>query len=347
MSKKPRLYYLGKPSDGFGWGLCNRNLSEALRAHFDVVFPETHHRKLDAPAFVPVPDSTLKLSPKIQAPLVMGYCFAEWPLVDGARRNARQYDWIFTGSSWNTQRLTDAEITHCSTLVQGVDQSLFCPQPWDDSLKGFRVFSGGKFEFRKGQDYVIAAMKHFMAEHQDAILFAAWHNPWPQTMNSMEKTWLLPDWTKPLQELDSKRVIQLPPMRNADLPAIYAQTHVGLFPNRCEAGTNLVMMEYMACERPVIATDATGHLDILHGAGPWRLATGDIDHAGWFNTNVADIICALESAYANREELRRRAMLCRSIVQPWTWERAAATVARQASRLLPADSPHRPALDSP
>ena len=42
------------------------------------------------------------------------------------------------------------------------------------------------------------------------------------------------------------------------MPQVYQNTDVGIFPSRCEAGTNLVMMEYMACGKPAIATVGTG-----------------------------------------------------------------------------------------
>ena len=70
--------------------------------------------------------------------------------------------------------------------------------------------------------------------------------------------------------LDVSRVITLGPRPNALLARIYRNTDVGLFPNRCEGGTNLVLMEYMACGKPVVAVDATGHRDVVreeHGAG--------------------------------------------------------------------------------
>ena len=62
-------------------------------------------------------------------------------------------------------------------------------------------------------------------------------------------------------------------MRRASSPAtscppelqreLYRNTDVGVFPNRCEGGTNLVLMEYMACGKPVIASCTSGHRDIV------------------------------------------------------------------------------------
>lgn len=334
---KPKLYYIGEGSDGCGWGVCNTNLFRALGEFFDVRKRKPSQTKFDAPIFVPIIDHRLKYhehpAMSLEAPAIFGYCFTEAPLAGEAKRNARQYAHIFTGSDWNTKRLTDAEILNCSTLVQGVDMDVFKPQPWADDLQGFRVFSGGKLEFRKGQDYVVAAMRAFMGERKDAVLVTAWHNPWPETAKTMGKSWLL-DWARWKEELYG-RVVELPGLPNAAMPDVYAQTHVGVFPNRCEAGTNLVMMEYMACGRPVIATDATGHKDVLQGDGPWRLTTGDIDPAGWFNPSVSDIIVALEEAYQDRQALKERGAKCREAISSWPWRRAAQTVFAQVQRHYP------------
>ena len=41
------------------------------------------------------------------------------------------------------------------------------------------VFSGGKFELRKGQDVVIRAYRVLEDRHPDVMLVNAWFNPWP------------------------------------------------------------------------------------------------------------------------------------------------------------------------
>ena len=322
---KPKLYYLGKPDDGYGWGVANKNLVAALSKYVTVEVDTSKRDTFDAPVFTPIGDSHLNPIRKIKrAPKVIGYCFTEWPLEDDAHRNARQFTTIFAGSTWNVERLAEKGIP-AKTLIQGVDFDLFKPQPPSDR-KGFVVFSGGKFEFRKGQDYVIAAMKNFMRNHGDVVLLSAWHNPWPQTMASMKKSWLVSD--TPIDALPPERVISLPPMPNAKMAEIYKLAHVGLFPNRCEAGNNMVMCEFMASGRTVIASDATGHRDVLCPAA-FKLSTGDYDPAGWFNPPISDILTHLEYAYAHRAELTWRGNLCAEFVRQFTWDACAKTILRE------------------
>ncbi len=322
-----RLYYLGKPGDGYGWGIANTNLVKELSKLCNVVVDDSKRDAFDAPVFVPVADSSLEPIRKVKAPRTLGYCFTEWPLTDKAKVNARQYDTLFAGSTWNAEQLTKAGIKRVQTLIQGVDMERFTPQPQSER-KGFVVFSGGKFEYRKGQDLVIAAMRHFMKQRGDVILMCSWHNPWPQSMASMVNSSFI-DPKEPMKDLPQNRVIDLPPIPNEKMPSVYAQAHLGLFPNRCEAGTNLVMSEFIACSRPVIASYATGQKDVL-GDGALKLSNGSYDPAGWFNPNVSDIIAHLEYAYQRRSELEDRGEQCRAMVERFSWKACAEKIVAAA-----------------
>ena len=323
-----KLYYLGKPDDGFGWGVANTNLVRELSKLCEVVVDTSNRTQFDAPVFMPVVDESLAPQHRISAPRVLGYCFTEWPLTPDAARNARHYDVLFAGSTWNTEKLRRAGVQQAETLIQGVNFGRFTPRPPPDP-KGFVVFSGGKYEFRKGQDYVLRAMRHFMLLHADVLLLAAWHNPWPQTMASMQQSRLI-DCTNPWAGLPEDRVIKIPAIPNAETPEVYSSAHVGLFPNRCEAGTNMVMAEFMACSRPVIATDAHGHRDVLDGDGPLKLTNGTWDATGWFHPDVTDIRAHLEYAYQHRAELVPRGEQCRRLVERFTWADCAAKIVKAA-----------------
>lgn len=336
---KPKIYFLGKPEDGFGWGVCNTNLVHSLREFCDVIVDTSAREVFDAPAFVPITDNELTPIRKVRAPKRIGYCFTEWPIGEHAKRNARQFDVIFAGSDWNTRRLAECGIA-AQTLHQGIDFERFKVAP-PSERKGFVVFSGGKFEYRKGQDYVIAAMRRFLEVRKDAVLLAAWHNIWPQSAQSMSQSPLLTNWSihRPMEWLPEfpddirPRVIQVPLLRNEQTPAVYAAAHVGLFPNRCEAGTNLVMCEFMACGRHVIATNHTGHADVLPPDAPikeWYLSNGSYDAAGWFNPNVSDIISQLEQAYQRRDELPALGLECRKLVERFTWRDCALKIVAAA-----------------
>lgn len=364
-----KLFYLGTPADTYGWGVANTNLIRELSKLCEVVV-DTTSQCVDCPAFIPILDSNLTPCRNVVAPRKIGYCFTEWPLGDEAKRNSRQYDVIFAGSTWNAQRLLEKGIKS-EVLHQGVDFDRFKVQPWTPfetvgRNPKFVVFSGGKFEFRKGQDYVVAAMRHFMKVHPDVVLLTAWHNIWPASRATMSNSWLVDDINNPVAELPKERVIALPQLRNEQMPEIYAQAHLGIFPNRCEAGTNLVMCEFMACGRPVIATSATGHADVFFDLrwnpaghpevvigsnekarrGYYPLENCTFDSAGWCNPNVSDIIAHLEHAYQHKEQLQQRGLVCRQLVERFTWRACAEKIFRAAFPKAAGHGIQSPALAS-
>jgi glycosyltransferase involved in cell wall biosynthesis len=324
----PRFYYCGKPDDGFGWGVCNGNLVRALGEFVNVIVDDGMHgiRSLDYPCLMPYPDHTLKPSRPMRCPRLIGYGFPEWPIAPEAADNAEAYHTVFAGSTWAANRLRAAGID-AEPLIQGVDSDLFSYQPWQDG-EMFNVFSGGKFEYRKGQDIVLAAMGEFMARHSDVMLTIAWHNPWPETAESMVESKLI-DHGDPAKHIPKDRMVVLPPLNNGAFPKIYAKTHVGLFPNRCEAGTNMVMTEYMACGRPVIATNAHGQAD-LDGPGMFPLEDLTQDHRGWFTASVPCVLAQLEMAYAIRNQLAGHGLMARENATRYTWRESAQRIVNAA-----------------
>jgi glycosyltransferase involved in cell wall biosynthesis len=87
------------------------------------------------------------------------------------------YDMFIAISRWNEAYLKSLNIAPVHLCHQGVDTTLFCVGPRIERWPGrFVIFSGGKFEFRKGQDIVLAAFKIFHARHSDALLVTSWQN---------------------------------------------------------------------------------------------------------------------------------------------------------------------------
>jgi glycosyltransferase involved in cell wall biosynthesis len=185
------------------------------------------------------------------------------------------------------------------------------------------VFSGGKLEFRKGQDLVVRAFKVLQDRHDDVLLVAAWSNPWPGVVETMrgspyvrfsstaaDQQQLISDLLAE-NGIDLRRVVILGPKPNGLMARIYRNSDVGLFPNRCEGGTNLVMMEYMACGKPVLASDCTGHRDVIneHNAvliktmGQVQVMAGPEVTAVWDDPDLDETVERLEWCYQHRSEL--------------------------------------------
>lgn len=275
----------------------------------------------------------------------VGVVFFEVPQLDAdAVRNAKSLPLIVAGSTWNARILAEYGVTSVRTVIQGIDPTVFHPAPRAGILGDrFKVFSGGKLELRKGQDLVVAAFRIFAERHPDALLVTAWHSPWPQFARTLDQSRRaapvvfagdkvdVPAWAA-ANGIASHQVLDLGAVPNAFMPPILREMDVALFPNRSEGGTNLVAMECMACGVPTILSANTGHLDLLEDGNCYRLdrqqpvggsgaAVGGTP--GWGESDVEEILDALERAYSDREDARKRASLGAATLSRLTWSATA------------------------
>jgi glycosyltransferase involved in cell wall biosynthesis len=342
VSATKKLFYAGMPGDGTGWGVCSANLIRELNKLCDLSFGDADNATLeDHTVFMPLADPDFNPTANVRGWKNLAYCFFEFPLGPKAADNAKRYDVVFCGSTWCLERMRERGITNGKVLVQGVNHDIFKSGPGRAKDGEFWIFSGGKFEYRKGQDLVLAAFKEILKTHPKARLITAWQNAWPATMDSMAdsphiKFELIPDdWRHQLGHLctingiPQDRVLTLPGIiPNERMADIYRQCDLGLFPNRCEGGTNLVMMEFMACGKPVVATWCTGHKDVLKRDTclltiPWCGEKAD----GWGKSHPLDFSVAVNEFIGMKKEHQRQiGELSAESMRQWTWERAARTI---------------------
>lgn len=317
-----------------------RQLADLLKmagAGLEWAFPVL--RGLDA-RFEPHP-----FSARIQARHNFGVIFFEdTALSNEALDRASRFERIVAGSTWNGELLRARGLSNVEIVPQGIDPSVFHAGPGSGLLsRRFVIFSGGKLEFRKGQDLVIAAFRRFQARHPEALLVTAWHNEWPATMAGIETSghvqgqprfdghqlgvgeWLVANGLPP------GSFIEAGAMPNWAMAPLYRDADLAVFPNRAEGGTNLVAMEAMACGVPCALSANTGHLDLIgpdrcyplvaqkpvNGGSPLYSGFG-----GWGESDVEEILSVMERAYQDRDEARRRgAAAAEWMGREWSWER--------------------------
>lgn len=349
---KPTLYYAGQPGNTFGWGVCNRYLIAELSKLTELTaltekHPLWHAQDLPGTYFTPLGNHELVPTAPGRGRRNLGYTFFEMEPNTRSIENARRFDVIFGGSSWCVERMKAHGIENAVPLVQGVDGQIFHPRTFPRNDGRFAIFSGGKLELRKGQDLVLRAFAILHRKYSDLVLVTAWFNHWPEGMATMRHSRhirfepVAGSWTEQMNHLyrlngvDPRRVITLPLLGQQGMADVYNQTDVGVFPNRCEGGTNLVLMEYMACGRPAIVANGTGHRDIVTEVNALRLqqlrplnyeGAGKEIISRWVEPSLDEIIARLEFAYQNRDAAAKLGARGAEDMKHWTWERAARTV---------------------
>jgi glycosyltransferase involved in cell wall biosynthesis len=275
----------------------------------------------------------------------IGAVFFESGLAPEAIERAKDFSLIVTGSIWNERVLRAYGIKNVRTILQGIDPAYFHPGPKRGFLKDrFLVFSGGKPEYRKAQDIVLAAFKVFSARHPEAVLVTAWHSFWPELARSLDWSGLLssvvfnekhqfnPSGWAIANGVPADRIVELGVVPNRKMPTILQEMDVAVFPNRAEGGTNLVAMECMACGLPVILSRNTGHIDLIENDNCYTLddqrqtARGfaSIDGVqGWGESQIDEVVERLEQVYVDRAEAKRRGTRAAERLAQFTWQATA------------------------
>ena len=372
------IYAILPRGNNFGWGVCGKYLVKELSEFVEVKYiteqfsindigdeMEFHFLKskfveetepnrintvkqVNSPVLQAIANQTLlPWGVDLKGSFKAGYTFFEENILlpEYIQNGRTYYDIVVTGSKWCEEVLRSHGLETVTTVIQGIDPQIFNPSYSDKEFfkDRFVVFSGGKFELRKGHDLVIKAYKVLQDRYQDVILVNSWFNMWSDSMNTMSaspyikfelsSTDYVTAMSKILQDngIDLNRVITMVPRPNTAMARIYKNTDVGLFPNRCEGGTNLVLMEYMACGKPAIASYNSGHKDILSPKNsimiekkkPMNINRNGKTVAAWDDPDLEETVSHLDWAYHHREELKDLGEQAGKDIGQHTWKKSA------------------------
>lgn len=331
--------------------------SAKLRAMLDQVRQATGTHSVRIPGYT----CLLALSKDIGPPLSgspeigdrnIGVLPGEGAKLDAAAvERANSYDRIIAHSTYMVGLLREAGVRDARLALQGIDPTDMKPGPKSGRFGDrFVVFSGGKLEYRKGQDISLRAFQIFHQRHPDALLVTLWNNLWPQLSMDMAQSSIAtapPAIVNDSLDLNGWCVANgLAPgsflnvgfLARSDLAPLMWDCDLAIFPHRCEAGTNLVAMEAMACGVPSILSVNTGHLDLVAPGRCYMLADqkpvppsqgGGRDL--WGESSVEELVERMEEAYQNRDEARRRGLAASDyMLKHRTWRNFAQNFIRVA-----------------
>ncbi len=268
---------------------------------------------------------------------------------EAGKERARRYDRIVAGCAFCARLVESAGVTPVGVWHQGIDTSIFKPAKVERELRNrFVIYSGGKLEYRKGQDMVIAAYRAFHSRHPDSLLICHWPTQHPVLAEDFAQSPLLR--SSPSEEEarsgevsqwlireglpeNSFRVMKF--MGNNSVPMIIRQSDAALFPSRAEPGTNLVAMEAAACGVPVILSNNTGHKDliaavpsyVLSHQSPVTIKVHGGTHPDWGDSSVDEIVERLEEVYSGRDRAKQIGIEGAAAMEDFAWQ-------KQVPRLL-------------
>lgn len=273
--------------------------------------------------------------------------FEDTHIPEAGLERIKRFDHHIACSTW-AQGILNGYGIPSHRWFQGYDDTLFTPsgrrRPKEPDR--FYVFSGGKLEFRKGQDIVIEAFKRFREtpEGKDAVLVTAWQNKWPQTMVDIWASGYvkgipvtrmgeqdIPAWLE-ANGIPRSAVLDVGMRPQPDLANLLRECDVALMPNRCEGATNMILPEVMASGVPVIASENTGHLDsgpcpfvlCLHQQSPVTLRCKLFEgYEGWGESDIEECVSHLQVARTTTDRRGFTSMAAQRTQEAFSWTRQA------------------------
>lgn len=222
-------------------------------------------------------------------------------------------DVVICGSTWNKRLLDQAGVERTVVCHQGVDTASWERPP--DRPPFPVIFSGGKLEFRKGQDIIVAAFREYLKEDPDAILMTAWQNRWPRTVQGINAM----GYVKGIPALRSDGSLDITgwlekngvPRRNSfdiglrpnwQLPAFVSHASAAVFASRAEGGVCQPIQEAMALGIPTAYPPGTGLAEFAKDAdGALLLESGPMtarcplyaETEGWVEPRVEAVLAGM------------------------------------------------------
>lgn len=128
------------------------------------------------------------------------------------------------------------------------------------------------------------------------------------------------------------RIIMIPPVPHADVPAFLAQAHVGVLPfpdeERFRVSSPIKLFEYMAAGLAVLATRIVCHTDVVE-------QTVERPYTFWAaDAGVDGLLAALKEIWQRRADLPAMGQSAAAASDGWTWPASAQKLSRALERGL-------------
>ncbi|MDP4173540.1 MAG: tetratricopeptide repeat protein, partial [Bacteroidota bacterium] len=145
--RKDDIYLALTSGENFGWGVCSKYLRKELADRVNVINVEElrDFKKtdlIDGTVLHALTNQNFFPLSELRGKKNYGYTFFESELTDLSVENAKKYEKVIGGSTWNRDKMLEKGITNVDYLIQGIDPELFYPGDVQKNNDLFVIFSG-------------------------------------------------------------------------------------------------------------------------------------------------------------------------------------------------------------
>jgi len=169
-------------------------------------------------------------------------------------------DHVAVCSKWAQQILINNNITKPISVVPlGVDQDIFDETKYEKASNDKYIFSNiGKWEHRKSHDILIECFNRAFTEKDDVELWLVTENPFlSKEQNNYWHSLVMNSKLKNKIKMFGRLATQ------TDVAKLIQYTHCGIYISKAE-GWNLELLETISMNKPVIATNYSGHTEFCN-----------------------------------------------------------------------------------
>lgn len=267
------------------------------------------------------------------------YTFFEMDtLTDFEKRHMESVDKVLVASRWAENICIKNNLGVPTAVVPlGYDPTIFNTVEYMNPNKCIFI-SVGKWEVRKGQEEIVQAFKSAFEDVDDVELWMAFDNSFmTQEFLDAKKNYYG-------RTLGSK-VKFIPRMATQlELARAMHQAFCYVAPSRAE-GFNLELLESMACGLRTIATNYSGHTEIINDKtsyliqptnmipavdNKWFNMNPNINIGNWIDYSIDDLVDCMKQAYDEHANNKQKLDLS-AHVSNFTWEQTASKILKEIS----------------
>lgn len=185
---------------------------------------------------------------------------------------------IIVPSQWAAQVIEEKIGVHAHVVPLGYDPSIFINKK--ESNNTFVFLNIGKWELRKGHDFLIQAFENAFEPSDRVELWMACHNPFLSEDDNKR-------WAEYYTQGKLGGKVRIFPRfhSQAALASVMAQADCGIFPSRAE-GWNLPALEMMGMSKEIIITNYSAHTEFCNDDNSHLLSIDEYESAYdgiWFH----------------------------------------------------------------